>query len=137
MDLDFFTRLATQSNKYVRTIMHTQSSSIFLGHKWRNISTGQMIRFFGIMLRISLEPEKMGGYTSYFQDNPVITMGTGYSVQLRGFDPWAKDFMSLIRFEQIRDAFHPEAGKTQCGDKCHQLWYFIRRFNECAKKTLI
>ena len=94
-----------------------------------------MIRFCGIMLRISFESRKMGGYTSFFQDNPVITMGTGYSVQLRGFDPWAKDIMSLIRFKQIRVAFHPEAGQTQCGDKCHQLRYFIRRFNECAKKT--
>ena len=27
------------------------------------------------------------------------------------------------------------AGQTQCGDKCHQLRYFIRRFNESAKKT--
>ena len=77
----------------------------------------------------------MGGYTSYFQDNHVITMRTGYSVQLRGFDPWTKDIMSLIRFKQIRGAFHPEAGQTQCGYKCHQLHYFIRRFNECAKKT--
>ena len=64
------------------------------------------------MLRISLEPGKMGGHTSYFQDDPIITMGTGYSVQLRGFDPWAKDIMSLIRFKQIRGVFHPEAGQT-------------------------
>ena len=135
MNIDFFKRLATQSNKYARTIMNTQSSSMFLGHKWRNISTGEMIRFFGIMLRISLEPRRMGGYTSYFQDNPTITLSTGYSVQLRGFDAWAKDVMPLIRFKQIRGAFHPETGTSQCGDKCHQLRYFIRRFNECAKKT--
>ena len=135
MDIEFFKRLAAQSNKYARTIMNTQSSSMFSGHKWRNISTGEMIRFFGIMLRISLDPRKMGGYTSYFQDNPIITLSNGYSVQLRGFDPWAKEVMPLIRFKQIRGAFHPEAGSTSCGDKCHQLRYFIRRFNECAQKV--
>lgn len=134
MDRDFFKRLATQSNKYARTKMHSQSSSMFLGHKWENISVGEMVRFFGIMLRISMEPRKMGGYTSYFQENPLVNLASGYSVQLRGFDPWAKEVMPLIRFKQIRGAFHPEAGLSMCGDKCHQLRYFIRRFNEKAKQ---
>lgn len=134
MDRDFFKRLATQSNKYARANMHARSSSMFLGHKWANITTGEMVRFFGIMLRISMEPRKMGGYTSYFQENPVVSLANGYSVQLRGFDAWAKDIMPLIRFKQIRGAFHPEAGQSDCGDKCHQLRYFIRKFNEMAKR---
>jgi len=46
MDRDFFKRLATQSNKYARTQMRSQSSSMFLGHRWENISVGEMVRFF-------------------------------------------------------------------------------------------
>ena len=44
--------------------------------------------------------------------------------------------MSLIRFKQIRSAFHPEAGRGEgTGDKCHQLRYFIRAFNKRAQHT--
>jgi len=71
-----------------------------------------------------MEPRKMGGYTSYFQEKPLVNLASGYSVQLRGF----------IRFKQIRGAFHPEAGLSLCGNKCHQLRYFIRKFNEKAKR---
>ena len=66
-----------------------------------NITVGEMIRFFGIMLRISMDPRKMGGYTSYFQDNPTVYMGGNYGVRLRGFNPWAKQIMALIRFKKI------------------------------------
>ena len=58
-----------------------------------------MVCFFGIMLRISMEPRKMGGYVSYFEDNPIIHMGGNYGVRLRGFDPWAKQIMALVRFK--------------------------------------
>ena len=135
MSRSFFQRLASQSNKYARKEMATRHSMLFLGHKWKNITVPELIRFFGIMLRISLEPRKMGGYSSYFTENPVITIGDGYSIQLRGYDAWAKDIMSLVRFKQIRSAFHPESDKSLCNDKCHQLRYFIRLFNMKAKEV--
>ena len=134
MNREFFKRLASQSNKYARQQMNTRNTSLFLGHKWENIRVGEMVRFFGIMLRISMEPRKMGGYASYFQDPPVIRLGVSYSVRLTGFDPWAREIMTLLRFKQIRSAFHPEAGRSELtGDKCHQLRYFIRTFNERAR----
>ena len=74
MDRDFFKRLAAQSNKYVREDMVKRSSRLYLGHKFKNITVGEMVRFFGVMLRISLEPRKMGGYPSYFQDSPVVSL---------------------------------------------------------------
>ena len=77
----------------------------------------------------------MGGYVSYFTENPTVVVGDGYSIQLRGYDPWAKDIMSLVRFKQIRSAFHPEAESSICNDKCHQLRYFIRLFNSKAKEV--
>ena len=52
-------------------------------------------------------PRKMGGYTSYFENNPHITLSGGYSAQLQGFHPWAKEIMSLIRFKQIQSTLHP------------------------------
>ena len=65
----------------------------------------------------------------------VLTLGDSYAIELRGYENWAKDVMTLIRFKQIRSAFHPEADKSLSNDKCHQLRYFIRTFNEMAKKT--
>ena len=52
-----------------------------------------------------------------------ITVARHYNVKLRGYDPWAREVMSLVRFKQIRSAFHPEAVKDNMrgGDKCHQL----------------
>ena len=69
-----------------------------------------MARFFGTMLRISMESKKMGGRASYFEDNPIVHMGGDYRVRLRRFDPWAKQVMTLIRFKQIRSAFYPKLG---------------------------
>ena len=109
LSLDFFDRLTTQSNKFARNQMKERCSNKFIGHKWQNIRVEEMIRFFGIMLQISLEPRKMGGYPSYFTDQSSLGIGTNYSVHLRGYKPWAKDVMTLVRFKQIRSAFHPES----------------------------
>ena len=89
MSRDFFQRLAAQSNSYARQHMMARNTIVFLGHRWTNISTGEMIHFFGIMLHISLEPRKMGGYVSYFYSKPNIYLGSGYTVEPRGYDDWA------------------------------------------------
>ena len=44
--------------------------------------------------------------------------------------------MTLARFRQIRSAFHPEAGESDVGDKCHQLRYLIRSVDDASSKTL-
>ena len=49
--------------------MAARNSTLFLGHKWTNITVGEMIRFFDVLLRISLEPRKMAGYESYFVES--------------------------------------------------------------------
>jgi hypothetical protein len=82
MNRDLFKRLAAQSNKYARADMMNRRSSLYLGHKWKNITVGEIIQFFGIMLIISMETRKMGGYVSYFEDSPVISMGGLYKVHL-------------------------------------------------------
>ena len=135
MDRDFFVRLCCESNKYARKVMKERNTSLFLGHKWNNISVTEMIHFFGIMLRISLEPRKMGGYESYFVEDQSITLCNGYSATLRGYNAWAKDIMTLLRFKQIRSAFRSECDRFDPNDKCYQLRWFIRKFNFMARKT--
>ena len=84
------------------------------------------------MLGVSIEPCKMVRYPSYFVEYSMIKLGHIYSFQLRGYDTWEKYIMTLIRFKRIQSAFHPEAGTYFCRDKCHQLCYFIRMFNDKA-----
>ena len=114
--------------------MNSRNSNKYIGHEWKNISTAEMIGLFGILLSISLEPRKMGGYIIYFSEEPVITMVGKYRCKLRGYEPWAKRITSLIRFK-MRSAFHQENETSLCGDKCHQLRYIIRMFNNVTKKT--
>ena len=66
-------------------------------------------------------------------EDSIIHLGHGYCIQPRGYDAWAKDGTTLARFKQIRSDFHPEAGTFFCGDKFHQLGYFIHLFNDKAK----
>eukprot|EP00957_Ditylum_brightwellii_P111826 8529425-Ditylum_brightwellii.AAC.1 len=44
----------------------------------RNITWEEMVCFFGILLRISMEPRRMYGYASYFQDDHFLNLGHGY-----------------------------------------------------------
>ena len=134
IDRKFFLPVCGESNKHAKKIMKQRNTTLFLGHKWRNISVEEMVHFFGILLRISLEPRKMGGYESYFSENITVSLASGYSSTLRGYNAWAKDIMSLVRFKQIRSAFRSEYHRYDVNDKCYQLRWFIRQFNYMAKK---
>ena len=78
-----------------------RNSIFFIGRKWKNISVDEMVCSFGIFLRIGLEPRNMVDYISYFQESPLISVGTGYSVRLRGYDSWDRDIMTLAHFKKI------------------------------------
>ena len=67
MDQDFFKRLTANSIKYARARMAEKSTTLFIGRKWTNITWGEMVRFFGILLRISMEPRRMGGTFPIFK----------------------------------------------------------------------
>ena len=85
------------------------------------ITVGEIIRLFIIMMQISIEPLEMGGYPSYFVEGPMIHLGRGYSVQLRGYDTWGIYVMTLIIFKQICIAFYPESRTSFCEYKCRQM----------------
>ncbi len=38
----------------------------FGGSKWENISTQEMIHWHGVILKMSIDNRKIGGYESYF-----------------------------------------------------------------------
>ena len=90
----------------------SQKSTLNIRHKWTNIRVGEMIRFLWIMLRISLEPIKMGGYSTYFVNDTNMQPSSNYSVELCGYHAWTKDVMHMVRFKLIRSAFHPEVGES-------------------------
>ena len=132
-ELVFFKYLLRRAIIKHKETCKQRNSTLYHGHQCTNITIGEIIGLLGIMMRISIETWKMVGYPSFFVEDPMIHLGYGYAVQLRGYDAWTKDIMTLIRFKQIHSAFHPEVGTTFCGDKFNQLCYFICMFNDKAK----
>eukprot|EP00957_Ditylum_brightwellii_P197208 15024831-Ditylum_brightwellii.AAC.1 len=60
MDQDFFKRLTAKSNKYAHARMAEKSTTLFIGWEWTNSTWGEIVCFFGILLRISMESRRMG-----------------------------------------------------------------------------
>ena len=54
--------------------------------------------------------------------------GSSYYVKLVGHVPWARDVINLSQFKKIRPVFRPILGRTEAGDKYHQLRYELNRF---------
>ena len=52
--------------------MEEQNLTTYIDHDWSNITIGRMIRFFGIILCISMEPMKMGGISLAFLKNQLL-----------------------------------------------------------------
>ena len=94
--------------------MAVRNSKLYHGNKWENITVSEVIKFFGIMLRISIDPWKMEVYMHYFTEYLMINLGHVYYVQIRGYDAWAKYIIILIRFKHILSTFHPDNGMYFC-----------------------
>ena len=73
--------------------------TLYLGHKFMDITVGEIRRFFEIILRISIETQKMGGYIYYFVQGPMIFLGHGNSFKIRGCDDWEKYSITLVIFK--------------------------------------
>lgn len=139
-DRDFVALLSQHSNDYAkRFILPNHPNKKPHGLKWKDITTVEMYRFLGIMLKISLMPIDGGGYPAYFREGDVeVKYSNSHKARLiqdtKGF---AYKYMSIRRFRQIRMAFHPEdkdlAGTG--GDKCYQLRRAINSLNQSAKSV--
>jgi Transposase IS4 len=91
-----------------------------------------MYHFLGITLRISLSPIDWGGYEANFGSRNRRVLG----VEMYETEGFARKFMSLNRYKQIRATFHPEdrsAGLN--GDKCYQLQHVINTMHQAAMNT--
>ena len=117
----FFKRITANSNGYARANMNNKG--FFGGVSWVNISVQEMIRFHGVILRMSMEDRNLGGYEAYFTSKIQINCSRDFSVEVDDLPSWACKYFTLRRFKQIRAAYHPEVGASTIGDKCHQLQY--------------
>ena len=66
----------------------------------------------------------------------MIHLGNEYYVELKGYGAWSKYVMTLIRFKHTLSALHPQDRTYLCGDKCHQMRYFIPMFTDEEKYYL-
>ena len=56
-----------------------------------NVAINEMIRFFEIILQMSLESRKMDWYEQYFTDSKSAHLGQGYDFGLRRNHDWAEE----------------------------------------------
>ena len=135
MDYEFFKRLTANSNEYAR--LHMSQDGEFGGSKWSNISVQEMIRFHGMILKMSIDDRELGGYTAYFTEEMSVNCSRSFSVKLTDYMAWGLKIMSLRRFKQIRASFHSEVGTSKVGDKCHQLRHALNTLNAASMRTFI
>ena len=105
-------------SKYVLEHLKKQSGSrkkrTFAGSSFKRNFTGtEVVRFLGILLKISMDGRPAGGIEQYFnQSSSSYSMGKGDNLNFTepNQDPWASQYMSLKRFKQILRAFRTEVG---------------------------
>ena len=93
MDYEFFKRITANSNQYVRLNMNDLGE--FGGSPWTNITVQEMVRFHGVLLKMSVDNRELGGYKSYFTERLSVNLSRTYSVELTNYPAWALKVMSL------------------------------------------
>ena len=94
-----------------------------------------MVRFYGVMLHMSIETHHLGGREGCFKTKLYIIVVCGYTVKIVWYRGWTDMIMTIERFHHIISNFHPEAGEYDIGENWHQLRYLIRSVNDSASKT--
>ena len=61
MNIEFFHQITANSNEYARKNANPNTSH-FDGSPWKNINLKEMIHFFGMVLKMSIDDHKLGGY---------------------------------------------------------------------------
>ena len=130
LDYNFFKGKTANSNQYARQEMTADNK--FAGLIWK---VQEMVRFHGIMLKMSIDDRQLGGYRAYFEEDLNIMFALDYGVV--DFPVWAKKVIPLEHFKKIRAAYHPEVGTSEIREKCHQLHYGINLLNQALKATFV
>eukprot|EP00957_Ditylum_brightwellii_P129169 9852152-Ditylum_brightwellii.AAC.1 len=63
----------------------------FGGQKYKNITVEEMVRFYGILLRMSIEPRHLGGYQAYFKSTTRIDLAPRYVQEFNTYGGWAEE----------------------------------------------
>ena len=94
MDIQFFRCIAAKSNQYACEHMD-QTMLCFGGSKCNNIQLEEMIHFFGMVLKMSINDRRVGGYTEYFYDEVF----TDLAEDTQSISMGAKDVTALHHFK--------------------------------------
>ena len=140
VDYETVKRLCRNSNEYMRRVVIPRyDSGLVYGLAFVDISVTEMMNFFGIMLRMSLNPIDYGGYQAYFNKSDIeVQIDSETTIKAFSTGRWASDIMDLRRYKIIRMAFHPEDRLArECGDKCYHVRYLMRQFKSAAKASFI
>ena len=103
----FFCWITANSNEYAR-LPKDAGTGCFGGSKWINIKLEDMIHFFGILLKMSIDDRKLGGDANILMHLFVLIWSKG--IQLS----WM-----VLRPGQKTSVFYPEPGFALDGDKYH------------------
>ena len=134
LSYDFIQRLAKNSNDYARkNLLQGDRNGRVHSQAWRLITTKEMHWFLGITLKISLMPRDAGGYPAYFREGNENILG----LEIKDTGGFARKYMPLWRYKQIRSAFHPEPKYVgiNSGDKAYQMRHAIETLNAAAART--
>ena len=75
LSYNFFKGLTANSNEYARKNGTDMDGRIvFAGLAWKNITVKEMIRFHGMVLKMSIDDRKLGGYEAYFTEGMSIIL---------------------------------------------------------------
>ena len=80
MNYEFFKHITANSNEY--TIMHMIIDGQFAGSNWTNVTVEEMVRFLGIILKMSINNRELRGYASFFTNRKSVNLGRRYYVEL-------------------------------------------------------
>ncbi|CAB9531382.1 unknown protein [Seminavis robusta] len=135
---EFVAALTRESNDYAKNnLLDKHRKKKLCGANWKDISVTEMSVFLGILLKISLSPTDGGGYAAYFEKEDITINYCNHREPKAINDSagWAYQYMTLLRFKQIRSAFHPEDKEMGGGssDKCYQLRRAINSTNSASK----
>ena len=130
--MNYFRRVTGNSNTYGQDNLKNEK---FGGIKWKNITVQEMLHFYALMLKISIDPRHHGGYNSYFESISINHCSQGYTVSLEAYGGRDSKITSFSHFRQIRSTYHPEFGEYAVGDKFHQLIFLIRCINRSATRN--
>ena len=142
MDENYFKRMTTVMTDYALKEMQTdgRSNGTFAGYSFSAKSPfnyTEIIRFLGILLKISLDGRRRGGYMQYFLESKrTVTLGRGLHKEIKGHTPWAKDIMDVKRFKQILNAFRTVGSRLKnVEDKAYQLRNACQAISTGASRT--